>query len=156
MENISHTGHTRNSIFIAESIDKVFDITNRIESWKDLFTEYSESTVLKREGNKITFQLATFPNKNGHFHRWISERIIDRENYRCEARRLEPTHPFEYMNITWEYKQMGTGTEMIWIQDFKPCSDCTWSIRQFEDFINKNSVQQMEIIKEKIENKSVF
>ncbi|HLP44918.1 MAG TPA: SRPBCC family protein [Candidatus Kapabacteria bacterium] len=149
-------GHTKNTIFIDEAIDKVFDITNRIESWKDLFTEYSESTVLKKEGNKITFRLATHPNKNGHFHRWISERIIDNDNYRCQARRLEPTYPFEYMNITWEYKQVGTGTEMIWIQDFKPCSDCTWTTAQFEEFINTNSVQQMRVIKEKIENKSVI
>lgn len=145
-------GHTENSVFINKDIDSVFKITNQIDKWKDLFTEYKESTVLKTEGNKITFRLTTFPEENGEFHSWTSERIVDSKNYCCHAKRLEPAAPFEYMNITWRYAQLNGGTEMTWIQDFKPAKGCAWDDKQFEDFLNAGTKAQMKVIKVKIEN----
>ena len=32
--------HTKNSIIINADIDKVFDVTNDIERWTELFNEY--------------------------------------------------------------------------------------------------------------------
>ena len=46
--------HTKNSITIKAPYDRVFDITNDIERWPDLFDEYKDAKILNREGNKIT------------------------------------------------------------------------------------------------------
>jgi aromatase len=148
-------GHTENSIIINKDINKVFDITNRIEIWKDLFSEYKESTILKQEGNRITFRLTTHPDEEGRIRSWVSLRIIDKEHYTCDAHRLDPADPFEFMNLKWHYKEVEKGTEMTWIQDFKPMAGCPWNDRQFEDYINKNSKKQMQVIKENIENKTI-
>lgn len=146
-------GYTNNSIFIEKDVDTVFDLTNKIDRWKDLFSEYQESTVLKTEGSKITFRLTTQPDEeDGHVHSWVSERVIDKANLRCEAKRLPPEHPFEYMKIIWEYEAQDGGTHMRWIQDFKVAEGVGFTDKQFEDHLNENTRVQMNIIKQKIEN----
>ena len=145
-------GYTKNTIVINKDFDTVFDITNRINDWKDLFTEYKESIVLSQEENTLKFRLTTHPDKDGHFHSWISKRIIDKENKICTAERLEPKYPFEEMNIRWEYREVTNGTEMTWIQKFKVAEKCPWNEKQFEDYLNKNTKVQMASIREKIEN----
>lgn len=144
-------GHIENKIIINNDFETVFSITNNIDGWKELFSEYEESTVLEKEGNKIVFRLKTYPDKDGHFHEWVSERIIDKEGYKCVARRLEPTTPFAYMNITWLYKEVTNGIEMTWIQDFKVCNGLSWTESDFENHLTTTSKEQMKIIKTKIE-----
>lgn len=145
-------GHTRNTVLIRVEINRVFDITNAIGRWHELFSEYKTSTVINQEGNRVIFKLETYPDKEGHVHSWISERIIDREKFRCTARRLEPAYPFEYMHITWEYSEMGSATLLTWIQDFKADKACPWDDKRLEEYINHNSKIQMKAIREKIEN----
>lgn len=145
-------GHTNNYIVINEEINKVFDITNDIDNWKNLFSEYEESKVLKKEDNKLTFQLTLKPEGDRPARTWISQRILDKANYRCEAERIEPKYPFEYMKIFWEYNTLPEGTKMTWVQDFKVHEDCPWDDKKMEDHLNKNTKIQMQIIKERIEN----
>ena len=58
-------GHTRNSIFINAPYSLVFDISNHIERWTELFgDEYVSADVLKREGNEITFRLTDEDRKS--------------------------------------------------------------------------------------------
>jgi len=145
-------GHTRNSIQIKRDIETVFSLTNDIANWSKLFTEYQVSKIIKRESNKVTFQLITYPNKDdSHQHSWISERIIDQDNFQCFATRLSPLFPFKYMHIYWKYLYKNGVTEMIWIQDFELEEKCSWSESEFEDYLNENSRIQMNEIKLKIE-----
>jgi len=144
-------GHTENQILIRADINVVFDITNAIEHWHELFSEYKTSTVIKRDGNRVVFKLETHPDETGHFHSWISERIIDKKHFRCTAVRLEPRFPFESMHITWEYEKRETTTLLTWIQDFKVDRTCPWDDKKMEDYINHNSKIQMEVIRDKIE-----
>ena len=74
--------HTKNSITIKAPYDRVFDITNDIERWTELFDEYKEAKIISREGNKITFQLT-----NNQGNSWRSWRILDKENRVCTAQR---------------------------------------------------------------------
>lgn len=140
-----------NEIWINKDIDSVFDITNRIERWKDLFHEYQESTVISREGNKIRFRLTKHPDREGNTKSWVSERFLHKENYTCEAIRLEPKFPFVFMCIYWEYNPFKNGTLMKWIQEFETDIKCQLTEEQMIAYLNKNTKIEMQVIKEKIE-----
>ncbi|MFF0790839.1 SRPBCC family protein [Streptomyces spiralis] len=143
-------GHTENEITIAAPVDLVWDMTNDVERWPQLFSEYAAAEILSREGNKCTFRLTMHPDENGTVWSWVSEREPDRDTLTVTARRVE-TGPFEYMNIRWRYEEVPAGTRMVWTQDFamKPQApvDDDW----MTDNINKNSKVQMALIRDKIE-----
>ena len=142
--------HTKNSITIKAPYGKVFDITNDIEKWPQLFDEYTDAKVLQREGNKITFQLT---NKQGNS--WRSSRILDKENKICTAQREEPMFPFQYMNLKWTYEEGDDSVTMTWEQDFTMDPNAKFNDSQAEELINKHSVDNMERIKELIESGKV-
>ena len=80
-------GHTANSIVIKAPYDLVFDISNDIERWTELFGgEYTDAKVLEREGNKITFQLTDDEGNS-----WQSFRLLFKDNYFAYAQKKEPT-----------------------------------------------------------------
>jgi len=144
-------GHTRNSIVINAPYDLVFDISNHIERWTELFgDEYVSAEVLNREGNEITFRLTDDENKS-----WVSKRWLHKDQYFAFASRHEPMFPFEYMKIVWIYVPKEDGVEMIWIQDFKMDKGFTkFSDEEIEGFINKHSVDNMNIFKKVIEQEA--
>lgn len=135
--------HTKNSIVIKKDIDKVFDITNDIKRWPELFDEYVEAKILKREGKKVTFQLT---NKEGKS--WRSSRIIDKEKYLCTAEREEPKFPFKYMHLKWTYRRVSEGTEMTWEQDFEMNPKSGYTDEKAREAINEHSRANMKRIKE--------
>lgn len=137
---------------IAAPFDLVWDMTNDIESWTELFSEYTEATVLEREGNRVLFRLTMHPDENGKQWSWVSERLADRQRGIVHARRVE-TGPFEYMNIHWYYTDLGgPGVEMRWVQEFEmkpgaPVDDAGMAAR-----IRTNTPVQMYRIRERIES----
>jgi len=138
--------HTKNTIFINAPYDLVFDVSNDIERWTELFNEYTEAKVLSREGNKITFQLTNRDGKS-----WRSSRILDKEGRKATASREEPMFPFKYMNLLWTYVERDGGVEMTWEQDFemddKAPVDNETAVRR----IDEHSKANMQGFKEKIE-----
>ncbi|MET7851841.1 SRPBCC family protein [Streptomyces avermitilis] len=144
------SGHTENDIIIAAPLDLVWDMTNDIESWPQLFSEYASVDVLGRENGTTTFRLTMHPDENGKVWSWVSERTPDREKLTVKARRVE-TGPFEYMNIKWVYSQTPDGTRMHWTQDFAMKPEAPVDDAWMTDNINRNSVVQMELIRDKVE-----
>lgn len=145
------TGHTDNEIVINAPMRLVWDMTNDIESWPRLFSEYSEATILSRDGDTITFRLALHPDENGKVWSWVSARTPDPETHTVRSQRVE-TGPFKYMWIYWEYLPAGEGVRMRWVQDFEmrpqaPVDDATMQER-----LNRNTAIQMRLIKEKVES----
>jgi aromatase len=138
--------HTRNSIFINAPYGSVFDITNDIERWPELFDEYSDAKILSREGNKITFQLT---NKEGKS--WRSSRTLDKPGHKCTASREEPMFPFKYMDLLWTYVEKDGGVEMTWEQDFSMDEKAPVDDKTAEARINEHSKKNMLRIKEIIE-----
>ena len=58
-------GHTRNSIIINAPYDLVFDVSNRIERWTELFgDEYVKADVLERKGARCAYRLHEKDGKN--------------------------------------------------------------------------------------------
>lgn len=141
-----------NRITVQADIDTVFDRTNDIEHWTELFTEYREAVVLERREGYIRFRLTTFPDEAGKVRSWVSERFLDKPNNRITARRLEPLMPFRHMNLEWTYgKTEDGGTEMVWVQEFEvdPASGLT--DEQVTRHLNGNTVEQMAAVKANIE-----
>jgi aromatase len=150
-------GYTHNTIVILKDFDTVFDLTNDIELWPQLFTEYEEAKVLEKDGNKVTFQLTTFPEGDRPSRTWVSTRIIDKPGKKAEAQRVQQAFPFKVMKIYWTYEELpqNVGTIMTWIQKFEPVEECEWSVEKLESFLNRNTRVQMQVIKERVEAWSV-
>jgi aromatase len=138
--------HTVNSIVIDAPYDKVFEISNDISRWKDLFDEYTESEVIEKQANKIIFQLT---HQNGNS--WKSYRLLFKENKFAYAEKLDPKFPFQYMKIIWLYREVDSGTEMTWIQDFIMDKKAKVDDKKAEELINQHSQKNLKNFKEQIE-----
>ncbi|TSB24963.1 SRPBCC family protein [Streptomyces sp. NBC_01525] len=146
-------GHTENAITIAAPLDLVWEVTNDLENWPQLFSEYASVEILSREGNSTTFRLTMHPDDNGKVWSWVSERTTDREALSVRARRVE-TGPFEHMDIHWTYAPNKTGTTMHWTQDFAMKPQAPVDDQGMTDHINRNSRIQLELIRDKIEQRA--
>ena len=144
---------TDNSIFIQAPLATVWDITNDVENWPDLFTEYASAEILERQGNTVVFRLTMHPDENGKIWSWVSERTTDDRNRVVKAHRVE-TGPFQYMNIEWYYEPVEGGTRMRWVQEFTMKPGAPANDEQAEAYINTNTKKQMDIIKERIEKRA--
>src|SRR3989338_3398304 len=140
-------GHTCNQILINAPYDKVFDISNDIPRWTELFgSEYKKAEVLKKEGNKITFRLTDDEDRS-----WVSFRLLFKDNYFTYAERQEPKFPFKYMKIVWFYTPTLDGIILTWIQHFEMDEKAKFNDEQVEGFINKHSKDNLKIFKDVIE-----
>jgi len=140
-------GHTVNSIIINAPYEKIFDISNDITRWTELFGgEYKKSEVVKKEGNKITFRLTDDEGRS-----WQSWRLLFKENYLAYAEREEPKFPFKFMKIIWLYTPRPNGIELVWIQHFEMDEKAKFNDEQVEGFINKHSKDNLKIFKDVIE-----
>lgn len=144
------SGHTDNSIVIKAPLDLVWDITNDVESWSSLFSEYSISEIVERRGNTVRFRLALHPDENGTVWSWVSERTADPESKTVRSARVE-TGVFKYMALFWEYLQEDDGVRMRWVQDFEMKPIAPINDEQMTARLNTNTAIQMQLIKEKVE-----
>ncbi|PIQ89216.1 MAG: polyketide cyclase [Candidatus Omnitrophica bacterium CG11_big_fil_rev_8_21_14_0_20_42_13] len=143
-------GHTCNSILINAPYDKVYDISNDIPRWTELFgTEYKEAKIVKKEGNKITFRLTDDEGNS-----WQSFRMLYKENHLAYAEKEDPKFPFEYMKIIWLYTPTPEGIIMSWIQHFTMDKKAKYNDEQVEGFINKHSQDNLKIFKRVIEEEA--
>ncbi len=143
-------GHTCNSIIINAPYNKVFDISNDIARWTELFGgEYQKAEVIKKEGNKIIFCLTDDEGKS-----WQSWRLLFKDKYFTYSEREEPKFPFKYMKIVWLYTSKRQGLEMTWIQHFEMDDKAKFNDSQVEGFINKHSQENLKIFKSIIEKEA--
>ena len=144
-------GHTCNSITIDAPYDLIFDISNHIERWTELFgDEYVKADILSREGNRIEFRLT---DKDGNS--WTSFRLLYKEHNFAYAQKNEPTFPFKYMKILWLYTPMADRIKMTWIQDFEMDPKFEkFTDEQIVGFVNEHSQHNMKIFKDVIEKEA--
>lgn len=143
-------GHTVNSIVINAPYEKIFEISNDIPRWKELFGgEYKDAVITKKEGNKITFKLT-----NDQDQTWQSWKLLFKDEFFTYAQREEPKFPFKFMKIIWLYTQKPDGIEMTWIQHFEMDAKAKFNDEQVEGFINKHSRDNLKIFKDVIEKEA--
>ena len=143
---------TDNQIVINAPIQKVWEITNDVADWANLFTEYAKAEILESQGNTVRFRLTMYPDENGKVWSWVSERTTDPKTHTVKAHRVE-TGPFDYMNIEWYYSEAENGTLMRWVQEFHMKPDAPVDDDWMENNINTNTKKQMAIIKERVEQR---
>lgn len=148
------TGSTDNSVLIQAPFDLVWQMTNDLRSWPDLFTEYAAVDVLHEEGDTVRFRLTMKPDPDGSVWTWVSERTADLSTRSVFAQRVE-TGPFEFMKLYWNYTDEDGGTRLRWRQEFAVGADAPFDTPSITDRINKNTVIQMAAIKAKVEAKAV-
>ena len=143
-------GRVDNSVLIDVPLDLVWDITNDVAGWPELFTEYAAAEILERDGDRVRFRLTMHPDENGRVWSWVSERTTDRARRRVLARRVEPG-PFAFMHIEWTYGTDGRRTWMRWVQEFAMRPDAPIDTAAMTDRINANTAIQMDVIRQRIE-----
>jgi len=140
-------GHTCNSIIINAPYDLVFDISNDIPRWTELFgSEYKKAEIIKKEADKVTFRLTDDEDKS-----WVSWKLLFKDKFFTYAQRQEPMFPFNFMKIIWLYTQKPEGVELTWIQHFEMDAQAKFNDEQVEGFINKHSKDNLLIFKKVIE-----
>ena len=150
MSTATAVGHTDNSVTIAAPMDLVWDMTNDVESWPNLFSEYADAKILRRDGDTVRFRLTLHPDENGTSWSWVSDRVPDAATRTVRAHRVE-TGPFEYMNIYWEYTDTPEGVRMRWVQDFHMKPQAPVDDAAMTERLNRNTRIQMNLIKERVE-----
>ncbi|MUL41478.1 polyketide cyclase [Streptomonospora sp. PA3] len=143
---------TDNEIVIGAPMDLVWDMTNDVESWPDLFTEYAQTEILHRNGPTVRFRLTLHPDPDGTVWSWVSERTADPRTRTVHAHRVE-TGPFEYMNLKWTYTEVPGGVRLRWQQEFTMKPDAPFDDAAMTERINRNSPVQLEAIRERIEER---
>lgn len=141
---------TDNQILVSAPFDLVWEMTNDVESWPELFTEYESVEVLERHGDTIRFRLTLRPDEQGVRWSWVSERTSDPQTRTVRAHRIE-TGPFEYMNIFWEYETVGSSVRMRWVQDFRVREGLPFGDAEMVDRLNTNTRREMAHIKARVE-----
>ncbi|GAB2721623.1 SRPBCC family protein [Kitasatospora kifunensis] len=144
-------GHTDNSIVIDAPLETVWEITNDLENWPNLFSEYASVEVLERDGATVTFRLTMHPDEDGVAWSWVSRRTPDPVTRTVKAFRVE-TGPFEFMDIHWEYTTVAQGgVRMRWVQDFHMKPQAPVDDEGMTAHLNRNTAIQMQLIKERVE-----
>ncbi|SES94363.1 SRPBCC family protein [Nonomuraea wenchangensis] len=142
--------HTDNEIVINAPMDLVWDMTNDIESWPRLFSEYSAAEIIERRGETVVFRLALHPDADGKVWSWVSARTPDATTRTVRSQRIE-TGPFKYMWIYWEYLPVDGGVRMRWVQDFEMKPQAPVDDEAMRRRLDHNTPIQMRLIKEKVE-----
>lgn len=144
------SSHTDNAITIDAPMELVWDMTNDIESWPQLFSEYASAEVLERRGDIVRFRLALHPDDNGKVWSWVSERVADPQACTVRSQRVE-TGVFKYMFLFWEYLQHDDGVRLRFVQDFEMRPGAPLDDAGMTERLNANTAIQLKLIKEKIE-----
>jgi len=143
---------TDNSVMIEAPLDFVWERMNDVENWPNLFSEYAKAEVLERDGDTIRFRLTTHPDPeyDGQVWTWVSERTVDPATHSVKAHRIE-TGPFDHMNIEWYFEPVNGSTRMRWVQEFSMKPSAPASDDEAQEYINRNTKQQMEVIRERLQ-----
>ena len=146
-------GHTDNSIVVAAPMSLVWERTNDIAAWPELFSEYGAAEILEQRDNTVRFRLTTRPDEQGNTWSWVSERTMDPDTATTRSQRVE-TGVFKYMSIFWEYTRTPEGVRMRWVQDFEMRPGAPLDEAGMTRRINDNTALQMARIKRLIEEQA--
>jgi aromatase len=142
---------TESSVVIQAPFDLVWDVTNDVAGWPELFSEYASAEILEQDEHRVVFRLTMHPDDNGVAWSWVSERTSDRSARTVRAKRIE-TGPFAFMNIHWTYEEVPDGIRMTWVQQFAMKPEAPVDDAWMRDNINRNTVVQMARIRDRIES----
>lgn len=139
-----------NTVVIDAPFDTVWAMTNDVEHWPELFSEYATAEILERGDGWVRFRLTTVPDGDGKVWSWVSERTPDPATRTVRAHRVE-TGPFEHMDITWTYRETPAGVELRWRQDFAVKAGLPFGDEQMRARLDGSTKVQMAHVKARVE-----
>ena len=111
--------------------------------------------ALGKDANIATMRILTFRLTDDENKSWVSKRWLHKDQKFAYASRHDPMFPLKYMKIIWLYHEQEDGVLMTWIQDFEMDPGFTkFTGEEIEGFINKHSVDNMNIFKKVIEEEA--
>lgn len=143
-------GHTDNAVVVNAPLNVLWEMTNDVAGWPELFPEYAVAEVLAYGDGWVRFRLTTRPDEQGRVWSWVSERKADPTTRTVNAHRVE-TGPFEYMQLWWQYTEVENGVRMRWVQNFEMKPSAPFDDLEMTEYLNRNTVKQMAHIKERVE-----
>lgn len=145
------SGHTDNTVIINAPLDLVWEMTNDIAAWPNLFSEYEAAEIVQPLERGFLFRLTMHPDENGIRWSWVSRREPVEAERIVRSHRVE-TGPFKYMSLFWEYTELVEGgTALRWVQDFEMKPQAPATDEQMTAHLNKNTAIQMDLIRTKVE-----
>ena len=142
--------HVDNEILIDAPMQLVWDMTNDIANWPNLYSEYSAAEIISERDGNILFRLSLHPDETGKVWSWVSSRTPDPQTRTVRSHRVE-TGVFKYMSIFWEYTQTEDGVLMRWVQDFEMKPGAPIDDEGMRARLDHNTHIQMALIRDKIE-----
>lgn len=144
-----------NSVIVNADPRAVFDLTNDITRWPDIFNEYAGARVISRadEGRytEIIFELSDPEGSS-----WRSWRLLDHRTLTAVAERRDPLYPFAYMHLRWSYEPVPDGgTRMTWVQDFELDPRFDVPLPTVLERMNRHTRANQSSIKQRIESGAV-
>jgi aromatase len=149
------TARTENEVVIDAPLDLVWDMTNDVQCWPALYTEYAKAEILEQVGDTVRFRLTTHPGADGTVWSWVSERTADVAARTVRARRIETGPLLESMEIFWDYTETPKGVRMRWVQEFQLRPTAPVGEAEAVAFLNGETKVQMAHIKEVVEAAAV-
>lgn len=129
----------------------VWDVTNDVASWADLFApSYQSVDVIHQEGDTIRFRITKRPDEEGRVMTWVSDRTMDRVAGKTRAARVE-TGPFEFMHVYWSYEQEPEGVCLTWRYEFEIKPDCPYDDARMKDHFDESVPAEMAKVRERLE-----
>lgn len=144
-----------NSVDVNADPRTVFDVTNDISRWPDIFNEYAGAKILSVE-DEGRFTEIMFELSNPEGSTWRSWRLLDHRSMTAVAERRDPLYPFAYMHLRWSYEPAPAGgTRMTWVQDFELDPEFDVPLPTVLERMNRHTKENQTSIKEKIESGAV-
>ncbi|WP_049579155.1 SRPBCC family protein [Nocardiopsis sp. SBT366] len=126
------------STIIDAPYDLVWEVTNDVARWTDLFPGHASVDVIHHEGDTVRFRITKHPDEQGRVMTWVSDRTMYRDEGEARAVRVE-TGPFEYMHLRWVYEDLPEGVRLTWHYEFTAKADApyddTWMKAHFDESV---------------------
>ncbi|WP_159943630.1 MULTISPECIES: SRPBCC family protein [unclassified Nocardiopsis] len=142
-------GHMEHSVVIDAPYELVWERTNDVASWPELFSRHSSVEILHQEGNTTRFRVVK-QDDQGRVWSWVSERTVDPAEGKAWSHRGQ-LEGFEYVKIHWDFEAVPEGTRLTWSHHFVLKPDAPFTEEQVVAKYQRDLPIEMEEIKNKIE-----
>ncbi|WP_067975229.1 SRPBCC family protein [Nocardiopsis trehalosi] len=138
------------AIVIDAPMGLIWDMTNDVESWPDLFLGYADVEILERRGATTVVRLTREPLPDGTVQQWTSERTADPVARTVRTRRLDPA-PYMFFHLLWTYRAMPSGVELRCRAEYAFPPGATAADVAATAAIDRRGHQQMFVLRDRIE-----
>jgi acyl carrier protein/carbon monoxide dehydrogenase subunit G len=147
------TRRTKNTIRITAPIDRVWDFTNDVANWRDIFPRFSDIDVTRLGEDEFELGIRTYPNEQGKVLEWRSHRIHDRANRTVTVSRIDESI-FVHVRMVITYRTVGDMTELHWAHEFDMKPDSHLTNEQMTEHFNENDRMTLSRIKTMVEKRN--